>query len=66
MATLLTHPPEAAETTKTLIELAGVEKVYRNGKLEYLALRGSICRSRPVSSWRSSARPGAASRRSST
>jgi putative ABC transport system ATP-binding protein len=40
MATLLTHPPEAAETTKTLIELAGVEKVYRNGKLEYPALRG--------------------------
>jgi len=40
MATLLTHPPETAETTKTLIELAGVEKVYRNGKLEYEALRG--------------------------
>jgi len=26
--------------TVTLIELAGVEKVYRNGKLEYAALRG--------------------------
>jgi putative ABC transport system ATP-binding protein len=27
-------------STGTLIELAGVEKVYRNGKLEYAALRG--------------------------
>jgi len=25
---------------RTLIELAGVEKVYRSGKLEYAALRG--------------------------
>jgi putative ABC transport system ATP-binding protein len=40
MATLLTEPPEAAEATATLIELAGVEKVYRSGKLEYPALRG--------------------------
>jgi len=48
MATLLTHPPETAETTKTLIELAGVEKVYRNGKLEYLALRGVDHAQRPA------------------
>ena len=27
-------------TANTLIELAGVEKVYRSGKLEYPALRG--------------------------
>jgi len=40
MATFLTHPPEAAEARKRLIELAGVEKVYRNGKLENPALRG--------------------------
>jgi putative ABC transport system ATP-binding protein len=40
MATVLTRTPEAAEATATLIELAGVEKVYRNGKLEYQALRG--------------------------
>ena len=40
MATFLTQPPKAAEATATLIELAGVEKVYRNGRLEYPALRG--------------------------
>jgi putative ABC transport system ATP-binding protein len=40
MATLLTHSPGAAEQTATLIELAGVEKIYRTGKLEYPALRG--------------------------
>jgi putative ABC transport system ATP-binding protein len=40
VATYVTQRPEAAEATVTLIELAGVEKVYRNGKLEYPALRG--------------------------
>jgi putative ABC transport system ATP-binding protein len=32
--------PEPAGTQQALIELAGVEKVYRSGKLEYQALRG--------------------------
>jgi len=32
--------PGSPASTRTLIELAGVEKVYRNGKLEYAALRG--------------------------
>ena len=40
MATYVTQPAEAPATTQTLIELAGVEKVYRTGKLEYRALRG--------------------------
>ena len=40
MATLLTRRPESGPATATLIELAGVEKVYRSGKLEYPALRG--------------------------
>jgi putative ABC transport system ATP-binding protein len=40
VATYVTQRPDAAEATATLIELAGVEKVYRNGKLEYPALRG--------------------------
>ena len=40
MATYVTHPPEAARATATLIELVGVEKVFRTGKLEYRALRG--------------------------
>ena len=40
MATYLTQRPEAAAPTSTLIELVGVEKLYRNGKLEYAALRG--------------------------
>jgi putative ABC transport system ATP-binding protein len=40
VATYVMHPPEAARATATLIELAGVEKVYRTGKLEYRALRG--------------------------
>ena len=40
MATYVTHPPEAATATATLIMLVGVEKVYRTGKLEYRALRG--------------------------
>jgi putative ABC transport system ATP-binding protein len=40
MATYVMHPSEAGPATATLIELAGVEKVYRNGKLEYEALRG--------------------------
>ena len=32
--------PGSPASARTLIELAGVEKVYRNGKLEYAALRG--------------------------
>jgi putative ABC transport system ATP-binding protein len=32
--------PEAGATTATSIELVGVQKVYRSGKLEYPALRG--------------------------
>lgn len=40
MATYVTRRPEAVPGTATLIELAGVEKVYRSGKLEYAALRG--------------------------
>jgi len=40
VATYLTQRPEAAAPTSTLIELVGVEKLYRNGKLEYAALRG--------------------------
>ncbi|HTT27399.1 MAG TPA: ABC transporter ATP-binding protein [Solirubrobacteraceae bacterium] len=32
--------PGSPASTRALIELAGVEKVYRNGKLEYAALRG--------------------------
>ena len=40
MTTHLTLAPESRAATATLIELAGVEKVYRSGKLEYAALRG--------------------------
>jgi putative ABC transport system ATP-binding protein len=40
MATYVTRRPESGPATVTLIELAGVEKVYRSGKLEYAALRG--------------------------
>jgi len=40
MTTFAVRQPGAAAATRTLIELAGVEKVYRNGKLEYAALRG--------------------------
>jgi putative ABC transport system ATP-binding protein len=40
MATFVTRRPEPGAATATLIELAGVEKVYRSGKLEYPALRG--------------------------
>ena len=40
MVTYVEQPPRAGVATQTLIELAGVEKVYRNGKLEYEALRG--------------------------
>jgi putative ABC transport system ATP-binding protein len=40
VATYLTRAPEAGAARATLIELAGVEKVYRTGKLEYRALRG--------------------------
>ena len=40
MATYSTRRPESGPATATLIELVGVEKVYRSGKLEYPALRG--------------------------
>ncbi len=40
MATPVTARPKADTPTATMIELAGVEKVYRTGKLEYSALRG--------------------------
>jgi putative ABC transport system ATP-binding protein len=40
LAAYLTRASEAPSTTAPLIELAGVEKVYRNGRLEYAALRG--------------------------
>jgi putative ABC transport system ATP-binding protein len=40
MATYVTQRPESGPATATLVELAGVEKVYRTGKLEYRALRG--------------------------
>ena len=40
MATYVTERAQAVAPTQTLIELAGVEKVYRTGKLEYPALRG--------------------------
>ena len=66
MATYLTRRPELGPATATLIELAGVEKVYRSGKLEYAALRGvdlSIAAGEMSRSW---GRRGAASRRSST
>jgi len=39
VTTYVEHPLRAA-ATRTLIELARVEKVYRTGKLEYRALRG--------------------------
>jgi len=40
VAIYLTRRSEAITATATLIELVGVEKVYRTGKLEYRALRG--------------------------
>src|SRR5512142_1735676 len=40
VTTYVTRPPAPGPATATLIELAGVEKVYRTGKLEYRALRG--------------------------
>ena len=40
MATYVPQATEARTSTASLIELVGVEKVYRNGKLEYEALRG--------------------------
>ena len=40
MATYVTQVPEGGAATATLIELVGVEKVYRSGKLKYPALRG--------------------------
>ncbi len=40
MTTHLTLTPGSSTATATLIELAGVEKVYRSGRLEYPALRG--------------------------
>jgi ABC-type lipoprotein export system ATPase subunit len=40
MSASAVRQPSSPAATRTLIELAGVEKVYRNGKLEYAALRG--------------------------
>ena len=40
MSAFALRQPGSPASTRTLIELAGVEKVYRNGKLEYAALRG--------------------------
>ena len=40
MASYATPATEARTARASLIELAGVEKVYRSGKLEYRALRG--------------------------
>jgi putative ABC transport system ATP-binding protein len=40
MSVFAVRQPGTPASTRTLIELAGVEKVYRNGKLEYAALRG--------------------------
>jgi putative ABC transport system ATP-binding protein len=40
MAVPVTTRPKTDAPTATMIELAGVEKVYRSGKLEYSALRG--------------------------
>jgi putative ABC transport system ATP-binding protein len=40
MTTLTQEAPLRLETRAPLIELEGVEKVYRTGKLEYAALRG--------------------------
>jgi putative ABC transport system ATP-binding protein len=40
MSASAVRQPGSPAATRTLIELAGVEKVYRNGKLEYAALRG--------------------------
>ncbi|MGA2321253.1 MAG: ABC transporter ATP-binding protein [Solirubrobacteraceae bacterium] len=40
MASPATRTPETGARTATSIELVGVEKVYRSGKLEYAALRG--------------------------
>jgi putative ABC transport system ATP-binding protein len=39
-ATVTLEAPTALQTAPPLIELTGVEKVYRTGKLEYPALRG--------------------------
>jgi putative ABC transport system ATP-binding protein len=39
MATYVTRREEAVPATAALIDLAGVEKVYRHGKLQYPALR---------------------------
>jgi putative ABC transport system ATP-binding protein len=40
VATVVSPQPVAVDTGPALIELAGVHKVYRTGKLEYPALRG--------------------------
>jgi putative ABC transport system ATP-binding protein len=40
VATYVRREPAAGASIATLIELVGVEKVYRTGKLEYRALRG--------------------------
>src|ERR671911_1727145 len=37
---LIAHEPVLQEVRPPLIELAGVEKVYRTGKVEFPALRG--------------------------
>src|SRR5215210_6388059 len=39
-AVLVAPEPVSADVVPPLIELSGVEKVYRTGKLEYRALRG--------------------------
>src|SRR5512132_2758082 len=39
-ATVTLEPPSELPTAAPLIELAGVEKVYRMGKVDYRALRG--------------------------
>jgi putative ABC transport system ATP-binding protein len=66
VATYVTEPRDAGPATATLIELAGVEKVYRTGKLEYAALRG-VDLSIPVGEMVAIVGPSAAAnRRSST
>jgi hypothetical protein len=40
MATYVTRTRESGAVRSTLIEVVGVEKLYRTGKLKYPALRG--------------------------